>query len=724
MSGFRGVNSSVLFSRCKKFEWGQCTVAAVGDGVRTRRWKEALWVKMGIFLLLLFFAPVSGVFEGTCPRKDPPPGVLVLSPGSKLFLTCGGHVRVDGVKISLKGSSLNINKRDGSSNGTPAAPNDIQNSAVSVKSDDSSLKNVSEGYSPHFTEAGGNRSLIYSDAGYTTSPHIIQPTRATRSLKDESHWTTGETDVEDDYEEDEEDEVGEGVNRVTRGIKVMPEWKWNTMTVGTEDRDWGEIKFGRSGTTLTLASLRMEDSGKYSCHHKGKEKFSLKVIVADSPEPPSLFCYKKSPSSKIRCEGMPQKAAIKQPSCYLLLSKNPREKFKRVSCSYSSRLSRCWCALDHIEDDRRTPHLVYMCVTSITGNVTSPLKYFTPLKILKPDPPSNVSVRQEKGKKNRLTVSWNLPTSWKVQDNFYKLIYEVKYNPVKPSIGNKQVLPVNGQRQATITDIMPGVEYLIQVRAKEEFDGQWSEWSPSTYAKSWTEKPQPPSIVSATLEEGQDMTTMMTVSWSLPTNFEEPHNFRLICEIKYGETNLSFHGENQFEGERSYTIVVTPTPDVDFLIQLRYKAEHDGQWSEWSRPYPVSPPTGSGSGDQYPDDDPTKLPPDPKEWPHHLLWIFGLFAILSVILAIYTFGHKDRFISKLHSLYFTTLCDDSSQPSPSVPVAPEGVALVTFVPTKSNKEHPPSDENESEENEEQKPLREMTDAKHFNNTSYFFLQRE
>lgn len=35
---------------------------------------------------------------------------------------------------------------------------------------------------------------------------------------------------------------------------------------------------------------------------------------------------------------------------------------------------------------------------------------------------------------------------------------------------------------------MPGVEYLIQVRAKEEFDGQWSEWSPATYAKSWTGK--------------------------------------------------------------------------------------------------------------------------------------------------------------------------------------------------------------------------------------------
>lgn len=99
-----------------------------------------------------------------------------------------------------------------------------------------------------------------------------------------------------------------------------------------------------------------------------------------------------------------------------------------------------------------------------------------------------------------------------------------------------------------------------------------------------------------------------------------------------------------------------------------------------------------------------------------------IFILLFFFLNYCHSRHKDRFISKLHSLYFTTLCDDSSQPSPSVPVAPEGVALVTF--TNSNKEHPPSNEKESEENEEQKPLRERTDAMHFNNTSYFFLQRE
>lgn len=43
-------------------------------------------------------------------------------------------------------------------------------------------------------------------------------------------------------------------------------------------------------------------------------------------------------------------------------------------------------------------------------------------------------------------------------------------------------------RSHTITDAMPGVQYLIQLRAKEEYDGQWSDWSTPVNARSWTGK--------------------------------------------------------------------------------------------------------------------------------------------------------------------------------------------------------------------------------------------
>lgn len=183
--------------------------------------------------------------------------MLVLSLGSKLFLTCDGHVEVDGVKRSLAGSSAGINKRESSSNVTPATQKDLHNSAVSAENDSSSTKNA-------VSEPRENRSLVHTDAGYTES----------RLLKDKSNCTAEDMDVKDDNEE------GEGESRVTRGIKPRPEWKWNKMALGTGNRDGGGTAFRRSGYTVCLPSLRPTDTGKYACYHRGKETFGVKVFVA------------------------------------------------------------------------------------------------------------------------------------------------------------------------------------------------------------------------------------------------------------------------------------------------------------------------------------------------------------------------------------------------------------------------------------------------------------
>ncbi|XP_041799252.1 interleukin-6 receptor subunit alpha isoform X2 [Chelmon rostratus] len=418
-------------------------------------------------LCVLCATPVHSIFDGTCLKKDPPPGALVLSPGSKLVLTCSGHVTVDGVKVR---NSSNTKRRGSPSGATPTAVNVVNNPGVPVDSDKPAMQNaLSDGYRSNPTEARDNRGLRHTDTGHTASPsaHVVQPTSVQRLLKG------GEMDGEADYEEEEEE--GEEGSRVTRGIKWKTQWRWSGKTVGKGDQ--GEISFERTGATLSLSSVRLADSGKYMCYHRGRERFSLKVIVADPPESPSLSCYKKSPSSKIRCEWTPQKPVTIQPKCYLLLSKSSTQAFLRLQCSYSSRASRCWCALDHDEDELRTVHLAYLCVTSIAGNATSPLVDFTPLRILKPDPPSNVSVRPVERQATRMKVTWSLPTSWKSQDNYYELIYEIKYKPLRSSFYHEQIHKIKGQRSHTITDAMPGVEYLIQLRTKEEYDGVWSDWS-------------------------------------------------------------------------------------------------------------------------------------------------------------------------------------------------------------------------------------------------------
>ncbi|XP_059195157.1 interleukin-6 receptor subunit alpha [Centropristis striata] len=439
---------------------------------------------MRIFLPLLCVlcaTPLHGFIDGTCPRKDPPPGVLVLSPGSKLVVNCSGHVEVDGVKVSM---GLNNNKRGSSADAIQTTTANVRSNPEALIKSETAKSAVSEGYRSNPTEAGENRILRHAGRGYTAplTTHTVRPTSVSRRLKGESEEVDGEGDHEE--EEEEEEEGGEG-SRVTRGIKSRLQWTWNKRTVVKGDRERGDVSLERGGASLSLSSVRLTDSGRYTCYERGKERFSLKVKVADPPETPSLSCYKRSPSSKIRCEWRSQKPIT---TCYLLLSKSPTEAFLRFPCSYSSRLSRCWCALDHDENELRTLHMAYLCVTGIAGNATSDLLHFIPMTILKPDPPSDVSVRQEEGQETRMKVTWSLPISWKSHDNFYQLIYEIKYRPLMSSLFHGQIQVTKNCFSYTITDAMPGVEYEIQLRTREDYDGSWSDWSTPVSGSSWRAK--------------------------------------------------------------------------------------------------------------------------------------------------------------------------------------------------------------------------------------------
>uniref|UniRef100_A0A3Q2ZJX9 Interleukin 6 receptor n=1 Tax=Kryptolebias marmoratus TaxID=37003 RepID=A0A3Q2ZJX9_KRYMA len=405
---------------------------------------------MVIFLLLLCalcILPVCSIFEVTCPRKDPPPGVLVVTPGSRLVLTCGGDVTVNEAKVVLSGAGGNEKKPTSARAPTTAWAPSIRTASASLPDGESHL--------PPDAEAG------------VGSPQTARPTRL----------TAGEPDREDE-------EGQEGGSRVTRGVKARHQWKRSKLPGQKGDRGEGGIEVVGDEVVLSLASVTPTDAGRYSCHRRGKETFAVKVLVADPPETPTLSCYKKSPSSKIRCEWRPQNTVREGSFLHFSLSKTK----ERIPCSYSSQHSMCWCTGESAEDERRTLHVASLCVTSILGNATSPPMFFSPLDILKPDPPSNVSARQVEGSERRIRVTWNMPLSWKQQDEFYDIVYEIRYRPLTSTY--EQVNEVKGRRSYTITDALPGEEYLIQLRTTEEYDGHWSEWSSPVYARSWMGKYQ------------------------------------------------------------------------------------------------------------------------------------------------------------------------------------------------------------------------------------------
>uniref|UniRef100_A0A1A8AF04 Interleukin 6 receptor n=7 Tax=Nothobranchius TaxID=28779 RepID=A0A1A8AF04_NOTFU len=415
--------------------------------------------------------PIRCFFDGKCPRKDPPTGVVAITPGSRLVLSCSGHVKVDGVKVVLNSS----NKRRPASVRHATTQKGPSNAVVPTKNDQTSLLNpVNERNLSPTAETG----VSSEQDKYTVSPLTVHPASMSKMMMDGFDW-------EDKEMESNDDEVEEGKgSRVTRGVKPRPEWTWNKQLVQKGDTNQGEVTFLNHGTSLSLESVRLTDAGQYTCHHRGTETFTVKLVVADPPETPSLSCYKKSPRSTIHCEWRPRKPITKLPSSYLLLSKGKPDNFHQIPCSYSSQRSLWSCALEQNENELRIPHVASLCVSSFVGNTTSPLFFFKPLDILKPDPPSDVKTHQLEQQEKKIKVTWNLPLTWSKQDNFYDIIYEIRYRPLTSV--NNLVCKIKSNRFYIIADALPGVEYLIQLRTKEEYDGLWSEWSSPVYARSWT----------------------------------------------------------------------------------------------------------------------------------------------------------------------------------------------------------------------------------------------
>lgn len=176
---------------------------------------------------------------------------------------------VNGVTVKRAKNSSNTNKRGNPSVAPTTTGNSINKHTMSSTA--SNLYNAASA----LTEV--NKIPTYTDTGSTASSTtlVVHPTSVSRPLRSVSNW---ENDGNSDYEE-EEDEVEEG-SRVTRGINSSPQWKWNGEVVGKEKRDWGEMTFERRGATLSISSVGVTHTGNYTCHHRGKERFFLKVVVA------------------------------------------------------------------------------------------------------------------------------------------------------------------------------------------------------------------------------------------------------------------------------------------------------------------------------------------------------------------------------------------------------------------------------------------------------------
>lgn len=443
-----------------------------------------MWTRFTlVFLFGVILAAIkvqSAQEDELCPRQEPLPGVLVLKLGSNVVLGCRGDVTVDGVPLAstsvMNKKYRNKQREDITVNWTSQRVHANATQITRMKGD-ATMGTYQKTDSGIYTKTKGDTTVTVKPPvtirkEQSTSRRVLRAVSQTAGHEEEAFGITMGTDPDqDDYEDYDYEEER---SRVTRGIKKRTRWTLNG----------GQVHVGvERGGILRRPHLSLADAGNYSCYRGERLVSTFKISVGVPPERPTVFCYRKFHTSKVRCDWTSKHPVYPRPLCYLLHIRGLFGNISRVGCSFSR--SRCWCAFS-VEEGDKALHVAKLCVSNTAGSAMSPELSLKLHDIIKPDPPTRVVVRAVKGQKHMLKVSWSYPSSWK--HGYYVLHFEIRYRPQLAEQYQSELIDeyIDRRQSWMIYDALPHIKYEVQLRAKDEFDGVWSDWTEAVFAVTWS----------------------------------------------------------------------------------------------------------------------------------------------------------------------------------------------------------------------------------------------
>ncbi|CAM4672611.1 unnamed protein product [Lepidochelys kempii] len=238
-----------------------------------------------------------------------------------------------------------------------------------------------------------------------------------------------------------------------------------------------------NGSRLVLRNVDLTRTGQYACYEGSSWhlKYQTYLKVGTSPKEPVLMCRSNNYPKGFYCSWhLPSPTYI--PNTFnITVMHGPRELVCEKDAFPKNR-----CHIRYLQLFSTVKYKVTLTVTNALGRNATTIT-FDEFTIVKPDPPENVVAKPVSNNPRRLEVRWQNPSSWPDPESF-PLKFFLRYRPL--ILDQWQHVELSDGTSHTITDAYAGKEYIIQVAAKDNDIGTWSDWSAAVHATPWTEEPK------------------------------------------------------------------------------------------------------------------------------------------------------------------------------------------------------------------------------------------
>uniref|UniRef100_A0A493TF90 Ciliary neurotrophic factor receptor subunit alpha n=1 Tax=Anas platyrhynchos platyrhynchos TaxID=8840 RepID=A0A493TF90_ANAPP len=238
-----------------------------------------------------------------------------------------------------------------------------------------------------------------------------------------------------------------------------------------------------NGSYLILKNVDLTQSGQYSCYEGSSWhlKYQTYLRVGTPPKEPVLMCRSNNYPKGFYCSWhLPSPTYIPN-SFNISVIHGTREMVCEKDIFPKNR-----CHIRYLQLFSTVKYKVTLTVTNALGKNSTSLT-FDEFAIVKPDPPESVVAKPVPNNPRRLEVAWQNPSSWPDPESF-PLKFFLRYRPL--ILDQWQHVELSDGTSHTITDAYAGKEYIIQVAAKDNDIGTWSDWSVAVHATPWTEEPK------------------------------------------------------------------------------------------------------------------------------------------------------------------------------------------------------------------------------------------